>query len=89
MFSSSSAFLLVYDSRFEFAFLQETDDESQPNHPLSIRPSYSVSSFSVSRITGESSGSDSKDDELSPTYPKQENTKSSATLRYKEKRVAR
>ncbi|KAH6805348.1 hypothetical protein C2S51_030179 [Perilla frutescens var. frutescens] len=73
--------------------------QSQPNHhPLSIRPSYSVSSFSVSRITGESSGSDYKDDEVSPTFPTHvpcgsDNTKSggkeNASLRYKEKKVAR
>ncbi|KAK6122306.1 hypothetical protein DH2020_043926 [Rehmannia glutinosa] len=70
--------------------------------PHPIRPSYSASSFSVSRITGESSGSEYKDDELSPTFPKQiiqhgpydsDDTKSDAKenviMRYKEKKILR
>ncbi|KAK6146836.1 hypothetical protein DH2020_020705 [Rehmannia glutinosa] len=70
--------------------------------PHPIRPCYSASSFSVSRITGESSGSEYKDDELSPTFPKQilqhgtydsDNTKLDAKenviMRYKEKKVLR
>lgn len=71
-------------------------------HPRPIRPSYSALSFSVSRITGESSGSEYKDDELSPTFPKQQlphvscdsettklDGKESAIMRYKEKKVLR
>ncbi|PIN23704.1 hypothetical protein CDL12_03568 [Handroanthus impetiginosus] len=69
------------------------------NHrPSPIRPSYSTSSFSVSRITGESIGSEYKDDELSPTFPKQlhsrgsydsENGKENVTIRQKVKKVSR
>ncbi|KAI3453075.1 hypothetical protein Pfo_009738 [Paulownia fortunei] len=71
-------------------------------HPRPLRPSYSASSFSISRITGESSGSEYKDDGLSPTFPKQllphgsydsENTKldgkENVIMRYKEKKVLR
>ncbi|KAG8382842.1 hypothetical protein BUALT_Bualt05G0120400 [Buddleja alternifolia] len=73
-------------------------------HPRPIRLSYSASSFSVSRITGESNGSEYRDDELelSPTFPKQilphgsydsENTKldgkENVIMRYKEKKVLR
>ncbi|KAK4423521.1 putative zinc finger protein [Sesamum alatum] len=76
--------------------------QTNNNHPRPIRPSYSASSFSVSRITGESSSSEYKDDGLYPTFPRQlpphgsydsENTKldgkENVIMRHKEKKVLR
>ncbi|KAL2233386.1 UNVERIFIED_CONTAM: putative zinc finger protein [Sesamum indicum] len=76
--------------------------QTNNNRPRPTRLSYSASSFSVSRITGESSGSEYKDDGLSPAFPRQlpphssydsENTKldskENVIMRHKEKKVLR
>ncbi|XP_051145239.1 putative zinc finger protein At1g68190 [Andrographis paniculata] len=48
----------------------EPDGMQTSNYPM--RACYSTSSFSVSRMTGESSGSEYKDDGVSPTFPTQQ-----------------
>lgn len=62
------------------------------------RPSYSTSSFSLSRATGESSGSECKDDGVSPSFPQplqhiSETTKldgkGNVMMRHKEKKSLR
>ncbi|KAL8549542.1 hypothetical protein ACS0TY_008394 [Phlomoides rotata] len=95
----------AYNHPPSFGTIEETNDvhQLQTNHHdrRPIWPSYSASSFSVSRITGESSGSEYKDDDgLSPTFPpsrlphdsesvKLEDGKENAIARYKGKRVLR
>ncbi|XP_073145484.1 putative zinc finger protein At1g68190 [Henckelia pumila] len=101
---SSFSYLMQqsYDVTTDFDFSDKVHRFSTSNysqHPTKL--SYSTS-FSVSRTTGESTDSESKDDEISPRFPEQklsnvsfdlDNTrldgKENVIMRYKEKKILR